>query len=320
MSTTKKNNQYEEDEMQKYIDANNSMNSHGLTGVDTKLSGYEKKYGGNLYNVDQNQFTDATQLKQFLTDRQDYGTLTSYRDAYNTSLQSAQKAQAEKEAYARNRQTLMEKYIPETLLAQGFKGNALAADSLLRMNNNYTNYVLGSMNEKQQAEANALQDYQTALKEYTIQKDAKALEDLANTEAEQTSLVNTYKEQITENPSVELAADIKSAKEEGLITESQYNEIMGVYSKNKESEGILKGTVPLKAQDGKEYYLGANIGNLKNNSELLKKVKELGYLDVYDINIPNGTTFRVPVSGPGHSVVTLLTYYNGKWYTSRQKK
>jgi hypothetical protein len=154
-----------------------TTNKNG-SGIYDQISAYEQQYGGrNLFDIDANtEFTDEATRNQFFKDRNDYGNLTSMRDTYNAQVENAKKAQAEKEAYANTRRALMDRYIPETLQAMGLANTGLTADALLRAENNYNNYILGAKSESQQAQSDAMQSYRDAWQDYTMQKDAEALD------------------------------------------------------------------------------------------------------------------------------------------------
>lgn len=101
-------------------------------------------------------------------------------DALNTSATGAMDAakQAESRAmqYADTRRQLMQKYIPETLLAQGMANTGYTAQALLDAENKYNQYVHGAMSNRATAEQDTMQAYQDALRTYKADRDEKAYE------------------------------------------------------------------------------------------------------------------------------------------------
>lgn len=396
----------ENDELKKYgtvwdnMNKTKNMTSNEISGLNNQIATYEKQYGGNLFDIDLNTFTDETQRQQFLKDRSDYGTLTAYRDTYNSQVELAKKEQAEKESYANTRRMLMERYIPETLQAMGLANTGLAADALLRFENNYNNYVLGAKSESQQAQSNAMQSYRDAWKNYTMQKDAEEIEkfrtnnenlaaikqalyngdydldfalqmakssemgdyfqkEISNyaTKLEQDALANTYREQMATNPSADLVANIEEAKTEGSISQEVYDELMSTYKEAINTEAIKSGRETIKAPNGGEYTLKEKLSHdaneIAHNRDFKEQLNKLGFSDPYDTKIPNGTTFTIKSDTAGANEVNwrdfvpdptdfryyipgynlyaygsnwfnyesrTVTYYNGEWYSSEEKK
>lgn len=114
--------------------------------------------------------------------------------AKQEQMDAAKKAESQKLQYADTRRTLMEKYIPETLLAHGVANTGYTADALLKAENNYNQYVLGAMNEKANTEQNALKAYQDAYALAKQERDQKAYENFVEANKTQNKL---YSDAIT---------------------------------------------------------------------------------------------------------------------------
>ena len=91
---------------------------------------------------------------------------SAYNSIYNSNIDAANSAYARlkeeaerqaliKKGQARTRQITMEKYVPETLRAMGLKNNGLAADALIGIDNNYTNYLMQALAQEENMKAEA---------------------------------------------------------------------------------------------------------------------------------------------------------------------
>ena len=118
----------------------------------------DTQYLGNI-----NQWNNNTAYGDFMADLGYINTVDSYNKGLAESQEKAAQAEREKTQYAENRRILMEKYLPETLNAMGLANTGLTADAILRMENNYNQYVLGAKSERANAEQDALQGYRDAL-------------------------------------------------------------------------------------------------------------------------------------------------------------
>ena len=123
--------------------------------------------------------------------------------AKQEQMDAAKKAESQKLQYADTRRTLMEKYIPETLLAQGVANTGYTADALLKAENNYNQYVLGAMNEKANTEQNALKAYQDAYALAQKERDKTAYQDFLDRGQKQTDLFNKALATIEEGGSMD---------------------------------------------------------------------------------------------------------------------
>ena len=123
-------------------------------------------YGGNILNYK----SGADVYADYKRDLDQINTFDSYASALQQRQDAAKQAEAQKVQYVDTRRQLMQKYLPETLIAQGVANTGYTADALLKAENNYNQYVLGAMNERAQSEQNAMQDYQNALNTYKMQR------------------------------------------------------------------------------------------------------------------------------------------------------
>lgn len=91
---------------------------------------------------------------------------SAYNSIYDSNISAANSAYARlkeeaerqaliKKGQARTRQITMEKYVPETLRAMGLKNNGLAADALIGIDNNYTNYLMQALAQEENMKAEA---------------------------------------------------------------------------------------------------------------------------------------------------------------------
>ena len=149
------------------------------TSISAQVDERKKKWGGDIYSFDAYANKDKYQ---------DYGfnSVEDYMASYNNDMdyvtrfdtatlakqeaeEAARKTESQQLQYADTRRQLMEKYIPETLLAQGIANTGYTADALLKAENNYNQYATNAMNTRAETEQNILKDYQTTLK--NMQKD-----------------------------------------------------------------------------------------------------------------------------------------------------
>lgn len=145
-------------------------------------------------------------------------------DALNTSATGAMDAakQAESRAmqYADTRRQLMQKYIPETLLAQGMANTGYTAQALLDAENKYNQYVHGAMSNRATAEQNTMKGYQDALRTYKTERDEKAYERFLQ---EQANAETTARDQKTAYANfaamIDEGADIDSVVKQAEILE-----------------------------------------------------------------------------------------------------
>lgn len=130
-------------------------------------------YGGNIMNYN----SGADVYADWNRDVKSINTIDGYNAALEESKKIAQDTESRKLQYADTRRQLMEKYIPETLMAQGIANTGYTADALLKAENNYNQYALGAMSERANAEQNALQSYQDAVRDFKAKQSEQAYTD-----------------------------------------------------------------------------------------------------------------------------------------------
>lgn len=193
-------------------------NPHGMTNVNS-----------NIYNFDINK-----EKENYL--RYGYNSADDMYNAYNNDLNfvrrideldvakqeqmdAAKKAESQKLQYVDTRRQLMEKYIPETLLAQGVANTGYTADALLKAENNYNQFAHGAMTERANTEQNALKDYQDAYALAQKERDQTAYENFVNANEKQTALYNDAIGYIKDASSEWTMDELKA-----LLTENGANE------------------------------------------------------------------------------------------------
>lgn len=129
----------------------------------------QTRYGGDLSSWDSKRLYD-----EYNADLNFVNFIDAANAAKNEAVAQAKKDEAQKLQYADTRRSLMEKYIPETLLAQGVANTGYTADALLKAENNYNQYALGAMSDRAQAEQSAMQQYQDAASAYKQKMDEDA--------------------------------------------------------------------------------------------------------------------------------------------------
>jgi hypothetical protein len=130
----------------------------------------------SMYGGDITKWNKDTAYDEYMNDLNFINRVDSLNQGYTGAMDAAQKAESRAMQYADTRRQLMQKYIPETLLAQGVANTGYTADALLKAENNYNQYVMGAMSDRANAEQNALQSYQDALQTYKMDKAAKDYE------------------------------------------------------------------------------------------------------------------------------------------------
>ena len=203
------------------------------TSISAQVDERKKKWGNDIYAF------DAYANKDKYADY-GYSSADDFMAAYKNDLdyvtrfdtatlakqeaeQAAQKAESQKLQYADTRRQLMEKYIPETLLAQGIANTGYTADALLKMENTYNQYATNAMNTRAETEQNILKDYQTTLK--NMQKDytdTAYKNFLEQNERESASAVDTANgsNYIVKNPQLSWDAVTQYLKTQGYSDET----------------------------------------------------------------------------------------------------
>ena len=165
------------------FDANKAeYNAAGTS--DARKAAINALYGGNIMNYN----SGADVYADWNRDVQSINTIDSYNSALEQSKKTAAETESRKLQYADTRRQLMEKYLPETLLAQGVANTGYTADALLKAENNYNQYALGAMSEREASEQNAMQAYQDAMREYKGKQADQAYKDFLGKQDKESTL------------------------------------------------------------------------------------------------------------------------------------
>lgn len=135
----------------------------------------KKKWGGDTLHYDAQGALAKGEISQkdyadYLNDLKYIQSVDALNNNYTNIVNQAKQTENQKLQYTDTRRQLMEKYLPETLMAQGVANTGYTADTLLKAENNYNQYVMGAMNDRANTEQNAMQSYQTALRDYQMNK------------------------------------------------------------------------------------------------------------------------------------------------------
>lgn len=135
----------------------------------------KKKWGGDTLHYDAQGALAKGEISQkdyadYLNDLKYIQSVDALNNSYTDIVNQAKQTENQKLQYTDTRRQLMEKYLPETLMAQGVANTGYTADTLLKAENNYNQYVMGAMNDRANTEQNAMQSYQTALRDYQMNK------------------------------------------------------------------------------------------------------------------------------------------------------
>jgi hypothetical protein len=149
-----------------------------IKGYDSNLAKYndkattqaEKDSINALYGGDITTWDNKNAYTNYMNDYNFARSVDALNSAYTSALDNAKQNESRAIQYADTRRQLMEKYLPETLLAQGVANTGYTADALLKAENNYNQYVMGAMSDRAAAEQDAMQAYQNALRDYKTQK------------------------------------------------------------------------------------------------------------------------------------------------------
>lgn len=209
-----------------------------IQGYDSNLAKYndaattqeEKDAINAIYNGDITKWDNKNAYTLYMNDLNEATYVNSLNDALAKQMEAAEEAERKKVQYAEIRRMLMEKYLPDTLQAQGLANTGYVADTLLKMENNYNQYALGAMNERAQTEQDAMQEYQTALQTYKQKQAQTAYEKFLLDEENRQSTKNTLMESIYAGADLDYI--MTQAKDAGLSDKdiadltTQHNKIL----------------------------------------------------------------------------------------------
>ena len=209
-----------------------------IQGYDSNLAKYnnpatsqeEKAAINAIYGGDITTWDNKNAYTQYMNDYNEVTYVNSLKDALTAKMEAAEEAERKKVQYADTRRMLMEKYLPDTLQAQGLANTGYVADTLLRMENNYNQYALGAMNERAQTEQDAMKEYQTSLQAYKQQQAQTAYEKFLLDEENKQTTKNTLMESIYAGADLDYI--MTQAKDAGLSDKdiadltTQHNKIL----------------------------------------------------------------------------------------------
>lgn len=210
----------------------------------TSLSGQRdtinQKYGGDItaYDFNASYSGDASNRKQAYADYRADLNFVNYINALeqskNDAIAQAKRNESQKLQYADTRRQLMQKYIPETLLAQGIANTGYTADALLKAENNYNQYAIGAMNDRANAEQDIMKQYQDSYNEYKKEYDEKAYERFLDEQSNKGSLYATGIELVNEGsydkPQLEKWLEVNGLKKGDEI----YDKVVAYYDSEKQ--------------------------------------------------------------------------------------
>ncbi len=273
------------------FDINKEKANYGLYGYDS---------ADEMYSAYNNDLNFVRRIDELDTAKQE-------------QMDLAKKAEAQKLQYADTRRTLMEKYIPETLLAQGVANTGYTADALLKAENNYNQYALGAMNEKANAEQNALRSYQDAYALAKKERDQTAYKNFleqSEIERARAELYDEYLAGLTNNTITQL--DIDKALHEGLLTPEQANNLTkkasgsGAYYKTPAVYNTGGSGIRDKAGDN----FSINFNGDTYRVEVGEKVVDKDIVSYAKRNVEDGGVFMTATN----TNAPVYIYYNGNVY------
>ena len=280
-------------------------NTEGTT--DERKSELNAMYGGDI-----TKFSSGDDVyKAYNDDMQYINKIDSLNAGYESTVKAAEQAEQKQLQYADTRRQLMEKYLPETLMAQGVANTGYTADALLKAENNYNQYVLGAMNEKAATEQNALQQYQQALGAYKAERAEKAYADmlakqeeerLAEQEAKdyQSTLYNGAIDLLNEGYTVEQVRQFMAGNNADEATIAKFNDFYEAGGGNTPTANTSNQLTPETDYN----YTSQSIQVSTTKSK--DKFKLQGEDDVFRVNI-NGQDYKVK-SGSKVSDAAVLQY------------
>lgn len=310
----------------------------------------------------------------------------SLTDDFNQNTQTIEhnrKKQLQQNAIAKE---MSMRYLPEYLKAQGLGGLGVSESSVIESNNNFRNARNTINSDADSQMSDLLKNYQDSMRNY----DESAGKDITNILTKyQQEYFDNFKNKIDYgefNTSEELEQSFNKIKDKLSDSQKAFLEDKVNFYKNnleqkqidleyqEQQEQISKETKEQTEKDnrvvegkefvsygGKEYKLTTQLNSGSNeiahNNSFKDRLKELGFSNPYDKNIPNGTTVEIKcdsygkdefdfvkdVLGTGFnpwrnlsniwgSITKVdtgstsfsafkktLTYYNGNWYISEKQ-
>ncbi len=272
-----------------------------------------------MYNGDITKWNNKTAYDDYMSDVEYINNIDSLNNAYNAKMESAKKAEQQQVQYMDTRRMLMQKYMPETLLAQGIANTGYTADALLKAENNYNRSIQNAMAERQATEQGALQAYQSALRDFQKSQAEKAYEEFKTAQAQdeetkagQKQLYTYYKDTMKDG-TISLK-DIEDDKKEGNISEEQYEELKAEHDNyyGKGSVASFTAVADIGEFDGEhgdnfEVKLGGEYYDLETDSLVTGEEQTKLLRKVADSGVKNGSVFLY--NGK------LYTYINGQVYS-----
>lgn len=258
-----------------------------IKGYDANLAKYndaatsqaEKDKINAIYGGDITTWDNKNAYANYMSDLSYIQSVDALNNAYTGAVDKAKQSESRAMQYADTRRQLMQKYLPETLMAQGVAHTGYTADALLKAENNYNQYVLGAMGDRAAAEQDAFQSYQDALQGYKTQKAQNDYQVFLNRQAQDEQSKATYAQFIA---SIDEGADMDSLMEQAKNAGLSASQIADL---QKYSDNAVK-----KAQDEAYKFLQDNVGTW--TKETLDESKDILTEEQYNtlLNaLPNNT-------------------------------
>ena len=291
------------------------------------------------YRVGQNMYDGYLQKQDLLTE-------------YQTQQERLNREKYQQEANANYQKWLMQKYLPDMMNKNGYSGNlGLVRDANLGIDNDYSK-SLSNINTNYNDTMNDLtSDYNSNLR--TINEN-DVLYDKQDAKKEQSQ--NDWYENM-QNTLADMFASEKYTNEDVLeylnkyqnkLSNEQYEMLKGniEYQQKKKDiqslDDFKAGKSAIETQDGYRVALtndskGMTSSEFNSQLQLIKsmdkfaakifgytysdieaQLQKMGYTDVFDKNITNGTTIRITQKGNKKTITSYMTYVDGVWYTTQR--
>ena len=296
------------------------------------------------YRVGQNMYDGYLQKQDLLTE-------------YQTQQERLNREKYQQEANANYQKWLMQKYLPDMMNKNGYSGNlGLVRDANLGIDNDYSK-SLSNINTNYNDTMNDLtSDYNSNLR--TINENVSSKNDVLydKQDAKKEQSQNDWYENM-QNTLADMFASEKYTNEDVLeylnkyqnkLSNEQYEMLKGniEYQQKKKDiqslDDFKAGKSAIETQDGYRVALtndskGMTSSEFNSQLQLIKsmdkfaakifgytysdieaQLQKMGYTDVFDKNITNGTTIRITQKGNKKTITSYMTYVDGVWYTTQR--
>ena len=312
------------------------------------------QYGGDI-----TKWNNDTAYGDYQADLKYYDYVGNLNNSYNAMVDSARNAESEKMQYADTRRQLMQKYLPETLMAQGVANTGYTADALLKAENNYNQYVLGAMNDRAATEQDAMQSYRDALGQFKQEQSEEAYqrflqseEDKKAKESEQAGLFSTVDTMVEEGYITSLKDALAKLKAYGAddATMQKFSDYWEARLPSAEETAEIEtkkvagddatGNIATFTYNDRDGYSGSLVATSANGDDVLRVDPNFGDFDFDkdgdEGNVEfDGTKYKIAVSsvqnrsflekakeilGDNYNKPHAMFMYNGEIYMVSDKK